>query len=119
MPRSYEPIKSTRVDAEQFTGWEGAESIMRWLPGIFYVPQGFEHSLRTPQERNQDGRPSKNAPEYLVFPNPSGPDIRIDVGTWLVVDSEKKTYMYSDSDFANRYRTVDDFDKVMQGLKKG
>lgn len=77
--------KPVLVEAKQFTGWNAAQDMKQWGADIFYVPAGYDHRLRRPNEYDRVGYIQEFAKEMLVLYNSTG-EVRVDVFDWVVTD---------------------------------
>lgn len=93
--------KPVIVEAEQFTGWGSAVSIMGWADGIYHVPAGYEHDLRHDHEHDHGNGNvyADQAPEFLVHKTAT----RIDLRDWVVRDADGVISRCAPDEFAAAY----------------
>lgn len=96
------------VEAAQFQGWDNASVIHSWSNGALFVPEGYEHALRTPEEFNDDGSLLSGASQFLVLKDASGfgtpvGEVRVDLGSWVVKTKDGGIHAYSDDQFRAYY----------------
>jgi hypothetical protein len=93
----------------QFMGdWSSFLTIERWLPyGAFYVPKGYEHSLRRPAEFDRgNGHILDEALAYMVVHLDSEHDNseRLGRGQWVVsIDGQTDLEVLDDADVKKRF----------------
>lgn len=90
------------VEAVQFQGWSNANSIFDWTDGVMFVPRGYEHPLRYPDELDENGRTQPNAPEFLSVKGGGG-DFRVDLNSWLVKNGDGQMHIYNHEMFSDNF----------------
>jgi hypothetical protein len=98
-----------KAEAVQFQGWSNATAIIDWMPGTYFVPQGYGHYLRYADEyvdgqgvSDQTLKP--HADEFLVFKGADGKDYRIDLGFYLIRTEKGGLFFISAQQFREQYQ---------------
>jgi hypothetical protein len=96
------------VEAVQFQGWDNAAIIHSWSKGALFVPEGYEHALRIPEEYDEQGHLLAAASEFLVLKNASGAqsnngELRVDKGSWIVKTKDGAIHVYPEELFKQYY----------------
>lgn len=91
------------IDAIQFRDWQSATDIFTFGEGFMYVPQGYEHRLRRPEEfDHSNGALFNGASEFLVFKTEQG-EYRVDLGFWVLKKATGDVLVYHDDQFKQLY----------------
>ncbi len=95
--------KPVVVEAMQFRGsWSSWLGILRWAPGIYFVPTGYEHELRHDSDLVAD-----EAPAFIVIPTLEG-DMRADRGDWIIRGIKGEFYPCKPDIFEATYEAATD-----------
>ncbi|QCW22069.1 hypothetical protein SEA_YAKULT_65 [Gordonia phage Yakult] len=120
----YYQSKPEDVRAFRFMQWHSyvqeAEALHAAGINAYPVPAGYEHGHRLNYEKDGScGDVLDSAPAYLMV-GIDGKWVRVDIGWWVVIDSDGKVKAFSDKEFKERYRkpvTVeksdDDYDRLL------
>jgi len=109
--RKFSPIQQD-VDAVQFQGWSNASRIFGWIDGVMYVPKGFDHALRLPEEFDPNTRAlHPEAPEFLSVKS-GGQEFRVDLNFWLVRLASGEMHVYNNDMFASIFAESFDADRA-------
>jgi len=95
--------KPVAVEAMPFGRFGDLYAIAAWCPQVYAVPQGYDHHLRRPTERDtatSDCLP--DAPPFLVLRSTDG-TARIDVGGWLMRTADSKFHAMPHVAFSDAY----------------
>jgi len=97
--------KPVEVEAMCFMGWATAYEIFLWAP-VFFVPEGYDNVLRTPNELDSNSAVIDTAPSYMAVSTVDGV-ARVNIGQWIVKDPEKDEYeVLSSEEFQETYQTI-------------
>ncbi|QRY62730.1 hypothetical protein JVX90_00185 [Gordonia sp. PDNC005] len=98
--------KPVVIEAIQFLGWRNAWEVHCFADGTtFFVPQEYEHHMRTEREK-EVGRSGYDVPPFLVVGTLEGP-MRADVRDWIVKGVQGEVYAVKPDIFAETYEAVD------------
>lgn len=101
--RSFSPVPQ-EVQAVQFQGWSNAHRIFSWIDGVMFVPKGYDHQLRLPEEFDPQTKDlHQDAPEFLAVKAGNGV-FRVDLGYWLVRLSNGEMHVYNNDMFASVFQ---------------
>ncbi|OBC12164.1 hypothetical protein A5788_22260 [Gordonia sp. 852002-50816_SCH5313054-c] len=109
-PKKYRK-KPIEIEAMQWDGkFHSAEPIARWLNGravVWPVPRGYEHHRRrgTEQDRSR-GDVLDTAPAFLSVYGLGGSSVRVDAGSWFIVDNDNVSVLTRE-EFAATYEAVE------------
>lgn len=87
--------KPEQVTAIQFIGWTDFNHLHDWCRDVYFVPEGYEHSLRTSSESDpSNGHTLSNAPSFAVLRDAEVVEadgstnrrkyVRVNSGDWVV-----------------------------------
>lgn len=95
------------IEAVQFLGWRNAESVHKFCPVAFFVPEGAEHRLRRESERDPGNGHfyPERAPAFMVIRTLEG-DMRADLRDWIIRGVEGEFYPCKPDIFAVTYDAV-------------
>lgn len=101
--------KPVRVEAIQFDGtWHRALEIMKWADGVYFVPKGHHHDLRTPGEMDRSiDCVKEDASAFLVVATMEG-DMRCGPGWWVIRGVKGEFYPCDDEIFKQTYNKTEE-----------
>lgn len=95
--------KPVEIEAFQFTDWASAIGIFNWASDVFYVPRGYDHSLRKDSEKDRGrGDVLDSAAPFLIVKTLEG-RMRADVGDWIIKGVQGEFYPCKPDIFKETY----------------
>jgi hypothetical protein len=99
--RTFTPVQED-VEAVQFQGWNNAPRIFKWADGVMFVPRGYDHALRRPNEFESNGQLVVDAPEFLAVKSGDS-EFRVDVDSWIVKKPSGEMHIYNHDMFSSTF----------------
>lgn len=84
--------KPVDIEACEFKDWASFLKIARWADNVYFVPEGYEHALRTENEFDRsNGHVLDNAKPFMVIRTLEG-DMRASVGDMIIKGVQGEFY---------------------------
>lgn len=100
--------KPVDIEALRFNDWGSAIEIMEWGEGIYFVPSGYGHPLRTENEKDRStGHILDTAQPFLVVKTLEGL-MRANRGDYIIKGIKGEFYPCKPDIFASTYDKKED-----------